>query len=189
MLATEPTPNDAKAATSGSLLETWAANERMRHIPPLVWMIEKLEGDIRRRLDLLSEPLEMLFADNELRIRADGELRAVCTALDRLADVARHSRSVGHPPAEVARHAVWSLNHAIASMRSLDADLIGRRFPFQTFERSKAEPLYAAFLNVIYRLSRLVEAVRAVDSDIDGRLLDNLVRLESPLPEEPLAKP
>ncbi len=188
MLATEPT-SDTPTPSTKSLLESWSTNERMRHIPPLAWMVEKVDVDLRRRIDLLCEPVEVLFADDQQRIGVDRELRAVCTALEHLADVARHGRSAGQPPNELTRQVVWSLNLAAGCIRGLDANLIGRRFPFQTFERSKAEPLYSALLVVLCAVDRLVDAVREIDSEIDGRLDEKLVQLEQPMREDPIALP
>lgn len=187
MMATEQNTEGDGIAAQKPLLESWRANERMRHVPTVQWMVDKVDGDVRRRLEALCAPVEMLFADDPGRVAADAQLRSVCFALERFAEVARHARGGGHPPNELTRQVTWCLNHVVASLRTLDADLIGRRFPFQTFERSKAEPLYAALLVVLQAIEHLVVAVRAIDSDIDSRLYAHLVTLETPLPEEPMA--
>lgn len=187
MLANEPMAGNGGGSTTHPLLETWSTNERMRHVPPVGWMLEKLDGDLRRRLDTLCAPLEMLFADDVTRVEADSAIRGVAAALERVAEVARHSRGTSHPPNDPARRLTASLEHAITSLRTLDPDLIGRRFPFQAFERSKAEPLYAAVLAALFASRRLVDAIRAIDPDIDGRLDAHLVVLEHPLSEDPMA--
>ena len=189
ILATEQTSETPQPLLPRPLLESWNSNERMRHIPPVSWMIEKVDTDVRHRIETLCEPIEMLFADDPQRVGADRELRRVCKALEWLAEVARHSRGATPPQMELARQVLWSIDHAAGSLRSLDADLIGRRFPFQTFERSKAEPLYAALLTVLASLDSLVDAVRAIDPDIDSRLLTHLVTLEEPMREEPMVIP
>ena len=47
MTATEATTE--KPAEKPSLMETWAANEVMRHVPSIDWIIRKLDEDVRRR--------------------------------------------------------------------------------------------------------------------------------------------
>jgi len=131
MLATDAT------ATTHPHLETWADNERMRHVPSLAWIVEKLDSDLRHRIDALLPSLD------------DTTSRSLCRALDRLADLGRHTRTNGHAPNDVAGRVTWALEHAVSNVRSIDANLFGRRFPMQTHERSKAEPLYAALLVVI----------------------------------------
>src|SRR5947209_16269837 len=95
MNSTVATELTEKAATR-PLLETWGKNERMRHVPPVEWMIEKLDRDLRRRIDILCASAAP--TSNEM---IDSELRALCRAIDRLADAAKHSRAANHAPAEL----------------------------------------------------------------------------------------
>jgi len=163
-LATEP----AEKAATRPPLETWGKNEHMRHVPPLAWIIEKLDIDLRRRIDKLSASIAAQTSSEAI----DGELRALCRAIDRLADTARFSRAANPAPAEVIARIAWAINHALASLGSLDANLFGRRYPFHTLERSKSEPIYGAFLVVIQHVHRLTTLTRAIDAGIDERLLD-----------------
>lgn len=182
MLAT-----DAEEAAAGrSLLETWGRNEPMRHVPSAEWMSWKVDHDLRRRIELLYGPYANLSSDDARRGPLENELRALCRAIDRLSDAARHSRNI-HPPHELGDRIVWAVNQAVGSLNSLDPHLIGRRFPFQTGERSKAEPLYGALLVVIQHVGRVLTLVRAIDPGIDEHLLDGLVQLESPLRTQPIA--
>ncbi|HEY8131309.1 MAG TPA: hypothetical protein VII12_05415 [Thermoanaerobaculia bacterium] len=178
-LATEP----AEKPATRSLLETWGKNERMRHVPPLEWMMEKLDRDLRRRIEKLcasaaaspsSEPIET-------------ELRALGRSIDRLADTAKYTRGSNHAPADIAAKIDAAITHAISSLGSLDASLFGRRYPYQTLERSKAEPIYGAFLVVIEHVHRLTKFIRAADPRIDERLLEGLVTLQEPLREQVIA--
>ncbi len=161
-----------------SLLETWGKNERMRHVPPVAWMVDKLEGDLRRRIERLCAPFAAFPAGDPRATAIDAELRALCRAIDRLADSARYSRAANHAPSELVARIQWGITHAVSCLNSLDANLFGRRYPFQTFERSKAEPLYAALLVVIDHVHRLTNIVRFVAPQIDEVLLEDLVRLE-----------
>jgi len=182
MLATDA----EEAAAERSLLETWGRNEPMRHVPSAEWMAWKVDHDLRRRIELLFGPFARLSADDARRPPLENELRALCRAIDRLSDAARHSRN-NHPPHDLGDRLVWGLNQAVGSINSLDPHLIGRRFPFHTAERSKAEPLYGALLVVIQHVGRVLTLVRAIDPGVDEHLLDGLVKLETPLRTQPIA--
>ena len=178
-LATEP----AEKVTSKPLLETWGKNERMRHVPPLGWIIEKLDGDVRRRIDKLI----LVIGSPPSGDPADIELRGLCRAIDRLADAAKFSRGTNHAPAEIGARINWAIQHAIASLNSLDANLFGRRYPYQTLERSKGEYIYGALLVIIDHVRRLSAIARANDPSVDERLLEGLVVLQEPLRQERMA--
>jgi hypothetical protein len=182
MLATD----EEDAAAGRSSMETWARNEPMRHVPSAEWMAWKVDQDLRRRIELLFGPYAKLPSDDARRGPLEQALRALCRAIDRLSESARHARN-NHPPHELGERIVWGLNQAVASLNSLDPHLIGRRYPFHSGERSKAEPLYGALLVVIQHVGRVLTLVRAVDADVDEHLLDGLVRLETPLRPQPIA--
>jgi hypothetical protein len=187
MLATEAAAEQQnEKQPSRSLLETWSQNERMRHIPSVDWMIRKLDGDLRRRAEKLLEPVVALAPDDPRRVAIEQDLRALSSALDRVASVAKQGRHNGHVPADLQGRVGWGISHAVTNLRTVDPELFGRRFPFHTFERSKAEPLYGAFLAVIQILNRIVPQVRAVDSGLDERLMEGLVVLENPVDERML---
>ena len=182
MLAT-----DADEAAAGrSSLETWSKNEPMRHVPSAEWMSWKVDQDLRRRIEILFNAFAAMPSDDARRGPIENELRALCRAIDRLSDAARHARNT-HPPHDIGDRIAWGLNQAVASLNSLDPHLIGRRFPFQTLERSKAEPLYGALLVVIQHVGRVLTLVRVVAPNIDEHLLDGLVQLETPLRSQPIA--
>ena len=178
-LATEPT----EKVTAKPLLETWGKNERMRHIPPLGWIIEKLDGDLRRRI----EKLISVIGSPPSGEAADIELRGLCRAIDRLADAAKFSRTTNHAPAEIGARINWAIQHAAGSLGSLDANLFGRRYPFQTLEKSKGEAIYGALLVIIDHVRRLTAIARAADPNVDERLLEGLVVLQEPLRQERMA--
>ena len=182
MLLTEATEN----AATKPLLESWEANERMRHLPPLEWIVRKFDGDLRPRLDLLYGSFAALAADDPRRPAIEEQLRAVCRAIDRFAEATRHTNR-NHAPAALGERIQWAIQHAVSNLNSLDPNLFGRRYPVQTHERSRAEPVYAALLTVICQIERLTKLVRDVDTDIDERLLAGLVTLETPLRREPIA--
>src|SRR5947209_17369185 len=163
------------------LLETWGKNERMRHVPPVEWMIDKLDRDLRRRIEILNNSATRT---NDV---IDAEQRALCRAIDRLADAAKYSRPANHAPTEMAARIDFAVTHAVSSLRSLDPNLFGRRYPFQSFERSKGEAIWGALLVVIVHVHRLTSIARAIDPRVDERLLEGLVQLREHLREEAIA--
>jgi hypothetical protein len=183
MLATE---EETAPAHDHSLLEHWPGNERMRHVPSLRWIVEKLDHDIRRRVEKLLVPWSDVPASDPRHAAIESELRALCRSLDRVADVARRGKS-GHAPNDLTQRVRWSLDHAVQNLNAADADTFGRRFPFHTFERSYAEPLWGATLTVIQHVQNLVPLIREIEPDIDERLYEGLVNLVEPLRREPIA--
>ena len=152
----------ATELTEKPLLETWGKNDRMRHIPAVAWIVDKLDHDLRRRINVL--------ASSTTNEAIDNEIKAVCKAIDRLSDAAKHSRANTQAASDLAGRIDQTITHAVASLNSLDSNLFGRRYPFQSFERSKAEAIYGSLLVVIDRVRRLTEMVRAIDKTVDERL-------------------
>lgn len=186
VLATEPaeTPEKKPATTPALPLETWETNPRMRHIPSVEWMIDKVDVDLRIRVEKSLTPILGLPSEDSRRVRTDEELRNLCGKLDRLSEVARHGRHNGQ--GDLPHRIEAAFDHAVESLRSLDGDVIGRRFPFHTGERSKAEPLYGALLAVMKLVDRIIPLARNIEPDIDERLLEGLVVLENPVDERML---
>jgi hypothetical protein len=182
LVATEPIEKSAQRP----LLETWGKNERMRHVPSAEWMLWKLDVDVRRRMEKLFAPFAALPNDDPHCGPLEAEWRALCRATDRFAETVRHSRP-GQGPQELGNRVFWSLSQAVSALHALDGNLFGRRYPFQTFERSKGETIYAALLVIVDHLGRITPLTRVVDPDIDARLYENLVHLEEPMREAAMA--
>src|SRR5450755_2076433 len=110
ILATEPAPaaTDEKRSTLPPL-ETWAANERMRHVPTPEWMARKIETDLRRRVEILMPVFVSL---------PGADLRALCRSLERLADAAKPTaRQNGH---DLPQRIDALLTVAATNVRSLE---------------------------------------------------------------------
>jgi hypothetical protein len=167
-----------------SLLETWAQNERMRHIPSLAWVIHKVDVDLRRRIELAYESYRSLAFDDPRHAPIEHELRLICRAVERLGEAAKHLRHNGQAPSDLLNKIGWMINHTVQSLNAVDANLFGRRFPVQTHERSKGEPVYGALLAVMHHVERLIVLARAVDPDLDEKLLHGLVVLEHPVNDQ-----
>jgi hypothetical protein len=186
MTSTVATETPETGASTKSLLEVWANNERMRHVPRADWIVRKVDGDLRRRIDIVCSSYEQLIPSDPRHASAEQALTSLCRSLERLADAAKHAHTKPHGGALTAR-VRDALQHAVTNLRTLDENLFGRRYPFQTLERSKAEPLVGALLTVIYSLDRVVKVLRETDRSIDERLLEGLVTLVEPLRPQPIA--
>ena len=174
-------------AVQPAVQEQWRQNERMRHVPAISWMVQKLDGDLRHRVEKLFAVYASLPPNDPHHSDLEHELRALCRCIDRVADVAKRPRGNAHPPTDLGHRISWGISHAVTNLKEADVDTFGRRFPFQTFERSNAEPLWAAMLAVIEHVHRLTEKIRAIDPGIDERLYEGLVVLNEPLRREPMA--
>jgi hypothetical protein len=159
----------------------------MRHLPPASWIVRKVDVDLRGRIDIVCASFDRLELDNTRRVEAEHALTAVCRTLDRLADVAKHGRTPSHGSAGLTSKVHDAMQHAVANLKTLDESLFGRRYPFQTSERSKAEPLVGCLLAVIDAIRRVVAILRELDPGLDERLLDGLVTLQEPLRLQPIA--
>ena len=185
ILATEPAPaaTDEKRSTLPPL-ETWAANERMRHVPTPEWMARKIETDLRRRVEILMPVFVSLPGADPRHAQFEADLRALCRSLERLADAAKPTaRQNGH---DLPQRIDALLTVAATNVRSLETTPMGRRNPYHSFDRSKAEPLYAALLSVFCHIDRVITLARAIDPGIDERLLEGLVVLQNPVDDRML---
>lgn len=174
-------------ATPSAYLEQWSANEVMRHIPTLAWMSQKLDHDLRRRIEKLWLPYSDLAASDPRHPALEAEFRGLCRSLERVAIVAVRHRGAMHPPNDLGSKIGWLISHAVQCLNTAEAETFGRRLPFQTFERSNAEPLWAAMLSTIQHVQKLAELTREIEPEIDEKLFEGLVNLREPLRREPMA--
>jgi hypothetical protein len=158
----------------------------MRHIPALAWIVRKVDVELRRRIELLYEPYRALSFDDPRHGPIEHELRLLCRAIERLGEAAKHLRHNGQAPSDLGNRIGWTINHTIQSLNAVDPNLFGRRYPVQTHERSKGEPVYGALLVVMKHVDRLIELARALDPGLDEKLLHGLVVLEHPVDDQTL---
>ena len=150
-------------------------------------MVQKLDIDLRRRIEKLWLPYSDLAASDPRHPALEAEIRTLCRAIERVGVIARHHRGNPHPPNDLGTRVTWTIDQTVNSLRAVDPETFGRRFPFQTFERSYNEPLWAAMLSVIQHVQKLVPMVREIEPDIDERLYEGLVQLNEPMRRDPMA--
>jgi hypothetical protein len=171
--------SDAPAEKRPSL-EQHSLNERMRHIPPLARIRALIESEIPAVFRKLWLPFSTLPQQDERFAPLENEFRALLRAIERVAELSRQPRTGGHPPADLATRIDNAFASASAAVGALDPDLFGRRYPIQTHERSRAEPLWGSLLVVSDHLRRITTLTRALDPRIDERLLEGTVARQLP---------
>ena len=159
----------------------------MRHIPPLEWIVQKIDSDLRRRIEKLWLPYSDLPASDPRHPRLEAEFRALCRSFDRVADLGRRHRGSHHPPNDLGSRIGWSISQAVTALQAVDPATFGKRIPFHAFERSTGEPLWAAVLAAIQHVQTLTGLVRDIEPEIDETLYEGLVQLREPLRREPIA--
>ena len=181
MFAVE-TPEKPKGT---SLLEIWSSNERMRHVSPIEVLRQRLDGMMRTSIErLLASYASARDLPESVRTQLEHELRELSRAIDRVCETARTIRPAGHAPSELGARIGHAMQNAVASLKAVDGELYGRRYPFQTLERSKAEPLEASLLVIGEHVRRLTRLIRTIDPDIDEKLLSGLVVQASPVDDQ-----
>ena len=185
MLATDPAVTTDEKPVALAPLETWAGNERMRHIPSADWMARKVDGDLRRRIDLVLSIYRDLGSADPRHDALQNELRSLCKSLEKLSEAAKPGRHANGSH-DVAAKIESLLAEVAANLRALETTPYGRRYPYHFFEKSKAEFVYSALLAAICHAERIIPLARAIDGGIDERLLEGLVVLQNPVDERML---
>jgi hypothetical protein len=188
ILATEPAPvaPEEKKTTPLPPLETRDGNEPMRHVPAASWMARKVETDIRKRVDLLSAVFATVPNNDPRHAAVDAEQKPLCKALERLADAAKPGVRHNNGHHDLRSRIESLLTQSAAALHGLESTAFGRRNPYHAWDRSNAEPVYAAFLAVISHVERCLTLARAIDPGIDERLLEGLVVLQNPVDDRML---
>src|SRR5215208_5195973 len=91
-LATEPAAVTDGKPTSLPPLENQSTNDRMRHVPPLEWMVQKIDSDVRKRIAKLMSVYTQSAAADPRHATVETELRALCKAIERLSDAVKPAR-------------------------------------------------------------------------------------------------
>jgi hypothetical protein len=175
ILATEAaTAATVEKSSTLAPLESWAANERMRHVPTAEWMARKVDNDLRRRIEKLKASFSNLSSGDPRYPGVDNAFRGLCKALERLCEAAkaRHN-GTNHHNSDVHSRLETLLANSVAALRALEPTAFGRRYPYHFFDKSKAEPVYGALLAVIDHAEKVLTLVRTIDPDIDERLLES----------------
>ena len=156
-------------------METVGHTEEMRHIPPLQLIIQKLDSEVRTRIEILySSSFESAAAlDSATVNQLETRFRQICRWLERLGELARGKRPHLNHDFNLRSRVRSALGFAIESLRGFDATQFRRRQPFHYFERSRAECIYGAFLMVSGELDRLTVLATAIDPDLAAKLSES----------------
>lgn len=160
----------------------------MRHVPPLEWVLRKLD-ELRERADKLWWAAFDAGREVTAEQREEIELalRLVAKSLDSLACVARHGPAARSGPAEDVRLAVeHAFSAATNAVRPLDALSFNRRSSEVDFNRAPGEQVLGGVLVVLAHMREVERLVERVNPDLREMLLARLVILEHPVNEETL---
>jgi len=162
--------------------------EEMRHVPPLAYLIHKLDRDYRERADKLY--WAVYESGREINPESLKEIekgfRGLCSALEHLGRAARRGRGNGQPPEALRLRLDHCWSGASKALSSLDAKDFTTRSACNLFDRSSGETLLGCLTLVGDKLRRLVPLVAAVNPDVYEMLLAKLVVQEHPVNEQTL---
>jgi hypothetical protein len=159
----------------------------MRHIPPVEYLVFKIDVDYRARVQ------KLLRCFDEVRETIDQQERevvarhflAVAHGLERICEVLRPSRS-SRPPDDLRARLETAFANAAQALMSADEEALRTRAPDSQFEKSSGEVLLGAFLVLSDRIRLLTESVAGVAPAVWETLLEGTVNLQHPLNEETL---
>lgn len=160
----------------------------MRHVPPLEWLLRKLD-DLHERVDKLV--WAAFDAGREVtsdqREEIERALRRVAKSLDCFAFIARRAPAARSASSDdIRQYLDYAFSNASAAVRPFDAVSFNRRSSEVEFHRAPGEPLLGAVLVVGVRVRTAEQLVERVNPDIREMLLSRLVVLEHPVNEETL---
>ena len=166
------------------------ATETMRHVPPIDYLIFKIDGEYREQVDkLYGAAFEAgKIVDPEKRGSIEAGFRSICRSLERLGEIASHHRAgAHHSPQEVLRSRLdHAFLQAMKGLTTVKADDFGRRAPENQFEKSSSESLLFNVLATGAQIRKLIPLVAAANPDIYEMLLNRLVVKEHPIDDETL---
>lgn len=168
-------------------IEATGQTEEMRHVPHPEILIEKLNRDIRPRIEMLYASCfeSSRTPDSELLSKLEGRFRQVGRWLERLGEQARGKRSHASHDFNLLSRLRSALTFAQESLATADATQFRRRNPFHQFERSRGECAYAAFLVVVWELEQIAELAARIDPDVPMKLIEPPYKLEPSTLVEP----
>ena len=158
----------------------------MRHVPPVEYLIHKIDVDYRSRIERLLRAFEevrtCLRDEDGDRIAAG--FAALARAIERFSELLHGGRI--HHPDEIRARIDAAFANATHALLSADPQTFRVRAPENQFERSQGEPVLGAFLVITDHVKRLTDAVAAIAPNVWEELLGGMVVKEHPVNEETL---
>jgi hypothetical protein len=169
--------------------EQFSQTEEMRHVPPVSWLIDKLDHDVRSRIETLYTSCfeSGRSLDSPTISELETRFRQIYRWLERMGEQARGRRGPTNHDFNLRSRVRAALAFAIESLATVDPVQFRRRNPPNLFERSRGECLYAAFLMVTCEIDRLITAAAAIDPDLHMKLIEPPYSLPPPPVQEQLA--
>lgn len=149
----------------------------MRHVPPLTFILSRIEHEYGRRLGILAESLDR-SEGGETKGRALDAFHSACRWMLRAAECGSHRRLPFQAAVTATETAQRTIATALEELRKIDVDVFRKRMPYHRFQRSEGESVYSAFTAIPYFILRCAEEVAHFDGDIHEHLLAHPVELE-----------
>lgn len=160
---------------NGRPLEDRNANEEMRQVLRVDFLIRKLELDLQPRGRVLVEALASLPSEihdnNEHALRAAKRLRSAAQCLLAGAAAIRHRQSAHTPEGDVTDVAFnGAVRQLLDALNSVDKTAFRKREPFHHFVRSEGESVFTCLAGAASSLEEATEALGRVVPDLYERI-------------------
>ena len=158
----------------------------MRHVPPVEYLIFKVDVDYRSRIEKLLRAYEEVCGrlDPEPRQALESGFTSLAVAIERLAELLRATRTF-HPD-DIRGRIDTALANATHALLATSSDTFRNRAPLEQFERAVGEYALAAFLVIAVEVRSLSEAVGKVAPEVWEELLADTAAAELRAPREAL---
>lgn len=157
-------------------IEDPATTDRMRHLPSLERVIEKVDQNFRQRADLCYQiAFGSAHEDRDVEREVEERLRRFIEALGDLS-AAAGKRTGSHQQDHLRVALERVLDETVAALRNIDSESFARRQPYNRFPRSRWESIFSCYLRARWKLNDLLPLVDTLDPDSSMKLLE----LESP---------
>lgn len=157
----------------------------MRHVPPLEYIREKVDNELRIKVRILAEGAFEGEYDRHLLDAVEPQLKAICTALDRITECAAQTRAPSHGSSSLAVRLQHAFTTAVDALARLDPAEFRKRPPLNSFTRSRGETIHAYLLMIIGHVRSLTDLIGRKRPDVLRQLIESFYPvIELPTPED-----